>query len=43
MKTLNSNFGEEIFEQFELTNEEMSYVRGGGDPVPIPMNPPIKI
>lgn len=43
MKTLNF----EIFEVYQLTNEEMISVRGGGagegDPTPIPPTPPIKL
>jgi hypothetical protein len=44
MKTLNSKLDNEIFADFALTTEEMSYVRGGiTDPTPIPTMPPIKI
>jgi hypothetical protein len=43
MKTLNLD----IFEIYQLTNEEMISVRGGGDnegdPQPLPPTPPIKI
>jgi hypothetical protein len=44
MKTLNFELTKEIFNEFALSNEEMSFVRGGdGDPQPIPPQPPIKI
>jgi hypothetical protein len=44
MKTLNSNLTNEIFDEFVLTTDEMSHVRGGElDPVPIPSTPPIKL
>ena len=46
MKTLNYKTTDEIFANFELTNNEMINVRGGsadGDPVILPTNPPIKI
>jgi hypothetical protein len=43
MKTLNFD----IFGQYELTVEEMIYVRGGdmgdGEPVPVPSQPPFKV
>jgi hypothetical protein len=43
MKTLNFD----IFEIYQLTNEEMISVRGGdandGDPTPMPPPPPIKV
>jgi hypothetical protein len=43
MKTLNFD----IFEEYQLTNEEMISVRGGdagdGDPIPNPSLPPIRI
>jgi hypothetical protein len=43
MKTLNF----EIFEIYQLTNEEMISVRGGndgeGDPVPLPPPPPVRL
>jgi hypothetical protein len=41
MKTLNFD----IFEVYQLTNEEMISVRGGGetDPTPLPGTPPVKI
>jgi hypothetical protein len=41
MKTLNLD----IFENYQLTIEEMTSVRGGldGDPTPMPPPPPIKI
>ncbi len=43
MKTLNFD----LFENFQLTLEEMIYVRGGGanegDPTPIVPLPPIKV
>ena len=43
MKTQNSEFTKDIFDAFELTNEEMINVRGGdGDPV-FPCPPPTKI
>jgi hypothetical protein len=40
MKTLNFD----IFEGYQLTNEEMISVRGGsdGEPQPLPPTPPIK-
>lgn len=40
MKALNFD----IFEVYQLTNEEMISVRGGntGDPVPMPATPPIR-
>jgi hypothetical protein len=39
MKTLNFD----IFEVYQLTNEEMISVRGGdGDPNPLPPTPPIR-
>jgi len=44
MKTQNSELRKDIFEAFELTNEEMINVRGG-DPGAgeNPVNPPTKI
>lgn len=41
MKTLNFD----LFELFQMTNEEMITVRAGGegDPQPMPPPPPIKI
>jgi hypothetical protein len=44
MKTLNLNLTKSIFEEFELTNEEMINVRGGDiEPTPLPNPPPIRI
>lgn len=44
MKTLNSKLMSDIFNEFELSNEEMIYVRGGeGDPIIKPTEPPIII
>jgi hypothetical protein len=46
MKTLNFKETREIFAEFALSNEEMIYVRGGGDegePILILMPPTIKI
>jgi hypothetical protein len=42
MKTLNFEMNFDIFNEFELSNEEMICVRGGdGDPIVIPPAPPI--
>ena len=43
MKTLNFELTRDIFNDFELSNEEMIYVHGGTDPESIPTPPPIKI
>lgn len=44
MKILNLKLTKDIFNMFELSNEEMINVRGGeGDPVVVPTVPPIKI
>lgn len=43
MKTLNSELSFDMFAEFVLSNEEMFKVRGGGDPVTLPVPPPIKI
>jgi hypothetical protein len=44
MKTLNSKLMSDIFAEFELSNEEMIYVRGGeSDPIVKPAMPPILI
>jgi len=43
MKTQNSETGKNIFEGFELTNEEMINVRGGDPTGDIPVAPPTKI
>ncbi len=44
MKTLNPEITKSIFTEFELSNEEMIYVRGGeGEPIAIPTPPPVRI
>ena len=44
MKTLNFDLTKDIFNEFELSNEEMICVRGGeGDPISLPNNPPVRI
>lgn len=44
MKTLNFETSFDIFAEFALSNEEMTFVKGGdGDPLPTPPPPPIKI
>jgi hypothetical protein len=44
MKTQNSLTISEIFNEFILSGEEMSHVRGGeGDPITRPPNPPVVI
>lgn len=44
MTTLNFESINGIFEEFALTNEEMTCVRGGTlDPTPTPVPPPVKI
>jgi hypothetical protein len=46
MKTLNFKETKDIFAEFVLSNEEMIYVRGGGDesePILILMPPTIRI
>jgi hypothetical protein len=44
MKTLNSKLMSDIFAEFELSNEEMTSVRGGeSDPVIKPTQPPVII
>lgn len=44
MKTPNLNLSKDIFNMFQLSNEEMINVRGGeGDPIVQPPVPPIKI
>jgi hypothetical protein len=42
MKTQNFELAKDIFDAFELTNEEMINVRGG-DPDGVPTPPPTKI
>lgn len=44
MKTLNFELSKDIFTAFALSTEEMINVRGGeGDPIVLPMPPPVKI
>jgi hypothetical protein len=44
MKTLNSKLTNDIFTEFELSNDEMIYVRGGeGDPIIKTTIPPVII
>lgn len=44
MKTLNLNLTNDIFNEFELSNEEMINVRGGhSDPVTMTTPPPIRL
>jgi hypothetical protein len=44
MKTQNFELTIDIFNEFELSNEEMIYVRGGeAEPIIKPTTPPIRI
>jgi len=44
MKTLNFELTSDIFNEFALSNEEMTYVRGGeSEPVILPPSPPVRI
>jgi hypothetical protein len=43
MKTLKIESTRDLLIEFALSTEEMIYVRGGGDPIVKPSDPPIKI
>ena len=43
MKTQNLELTKDIFDAFELTNEEMINVRGGDGDTVFPTPPPVKI
>lgn len=44
MNSLTNDLTKDIFNAFELTNEDMINIRGGeGEPQPLPTYPPIKI
>jgi hypothetical protein len=43
MKTLNKELSFDMFAEYVLTSEEMFKVRGGDDPVSLPMPPTGKV